>query len=417
MAKDDVVDVGFMNEAITWANACHPNKPSIPRVGAIIVVGGKVLGRGRRGTGDVGDDQHAELNALNQVEDKSALAGATLYTTLEPCTPPVRSKPLESCTELILQHRIQKVFVGMLDPNQGVTGKGLWRLQDAGVEVALFPHRLSQEVRAQNAAFIRSQQTLCATIISPRDGDELRTYESGGKYAVRFKSSNPPGSNTYLLIYKGGSYWPAAGPFREIESGVWEIDAQFGSTGDHVLQLVTAGDLAEALIRYYRKITAQNASRREKLRGKVDSSILGGDYPGIEMNGLPKGFQLEASVAVSVVYKVRLVASHANPTTISRGKAVTITYEIECSENVPSGIWLGASFRDKGDRLFFNTNEDKAVPIAKGLQTCERVFTIPIDAPLGEQMLDASVWRGIVGHSEKSKWIAGGPPMPIIVTK
>ena len=414
---EDSLDVRFMEETITWANACQPKKPAIPKVGAIIAVGKEVLGRGRRGTGDIGDDQHAELNALNQVMDKSALAGATLYTTLEPCTPPVRSKPLESCTELILQHRIQKVFVGMLDPNQGVTGKGLWRLQDAGVEVALFPHRLSQEVRAQNAAFIRSQQTLCATIISPRDGDELRTYESGGKYAVRFKASNPPGPSTYLLMYKSGSYWPAAGPFREVESGVWEIDAQFGSTGDQVIQLVTAGDLAEALIRYYRKITAQNVNRREKLRGKVEPSILGGDYPGIEMNGLPKGFQLDASVAVTVVYKVRLVASSANPTTISRGKALTIKYEIECSENVPKGIWLGASFRDTTGKLFFNTKEDKAVPIAQGLHAYERIFTVANVAPLGEQMLDASVWRGVVGDSQQSKWIAGGPPIPIMVTK
>lgn len=413
---EDNLDARFMREAITWASACHPKKSSIPKVGAIIAVREKVLGRGRRGTGEMGDDQHAEFNALGQIADKSALAGATLYTTLEPCTPPVRSKPLESCTELILQHEIGKVFVGMLDPNQGVTGKGLWRLQDAGVEVALFPHGLSQEVRAQNAAFIRSQQTLCAAIISPRDGDELRTYESGGKYAVRFKSSNPPGSNTYLLIYRGGSYWPASGPFREVEPGVWEIDAQFGSTGDHVLQLVTAGDLAEALVRYYRKITAQNVNRREKLRGKVDASALGGDYPGIEMNGLPKGFQLEASVAVTVVYKVRLVASSAYPTTISRGKTLTIKYDIECSENVPGGIWLGASFRDKANNLFFNKSEDKAVSITKGRATYERVFTIGSNAPLGDQLLDTSVWRGVVGHSEKSKWIAGGPPIPIVVT-
>jgi|ERR1022692_1430897 pyrimidine deaminase RibD-like protein len=114
-----------------------------------------------RGTGREDDDEHAEWDALEKVRDKSALAGATLYTTLEPCTPPVRSKPLECCTELVLQHQIKRVFVGMLDPNQGVTGKGLLRLQEAGVEVALFPHDLSAAIRAENAAFIRSQQTLC----------------------------------------------------------------------------------------------------------------------------------------------------------------------------------------------------------------------------------------------------------------
>jgi pyrimidine deaminase RibD-like protein len=48
---------------------------------------------------------------------------------------------------LIIQYQIRQVFVGVLDPNQGVTGKGLLRLQEAGVEVALFPHDLCKEIR------------------------------------------------------------------------------------------------------------------------------------------------------------------------------------------------------------------------------------------------------------------------------
>lgn len=416
MTQQDL-DLKFMKEAIEWAADCQPIKPTIPKVGAIIAVGDKILGRGRRGTGKEGDDEHAEWHALEQVKDKSILAKSTLYTTLEPCTPPVRRKSLECCTELILQHQIKRVFVGILDPNQSVTGKGLYRLQEAGVEVALFSHELSREIRAQNAVFIRSQQTLCATIVSPKENEELRTFESEGRYAVRFRASNPPNSQTYLLIYKGGLYWPQEGPFREVDQKTWEIDAHFGETGDFTLQLVTAGDLAQALIRYYRKVTAANRRRRENLRGKIDPSLLGGDYPGIEMNGLPKSFQLEASVKVAVAYKFRLVSRSGHPTTISRGKSLRIEYEIECSENVPSGIWLGASFRDKANRLFFNTHEDKAVEITKGLQKYERTLTIDKDATLGEHMLDVSVWRGVVGNSEKSRWIAGGPAIPITVTE
>src|SRR5205823_3879520 len=113
----------------------------------------------------------AEWQAIHMVEDKSRLAKATLYTTLEPCTKEVRSKPLESCTELIRQHQIQRVFIGILDPNQGVTGKGLWSLQEVGAEVALFPHDLSSKIRALNAAFIRSQQTLGAVVVSPTEGE------------------------------------------------------------------------------------------------------------------------------------------------------------------------------------------------------------------------------------------------------
>jgi hypothetical protein len=182
---------------------------------------------------------------------------------------------------------------------------------------------------AINAAFIRSQQTLCATIVSPTNGQELRTYDSRGKHAVRFKSRNPPGPSTYLFIYTGGLYWPQSGPFRQVEQGLWEIDAHFGGTGDYALQLVTASELGNSLVRYYRKVVQQNRDRRERLRlklqGEIDLSILGGDHPGIEMNGLLKGLQLEASVAVKVVPKVSLLAAFVEPSTICRGKTLTIT--------------------------------------------------------------------------------------------
>jgi pyrimidine deaminase RibD-like protein len=88
-------DLKFMKEAIKWADGCHPRKPSIPKVGAIIVAGDTPLGRGRRGTGEEGDGNHAEWRAIADVANKTDLAGATLYTTLEPCTKEVRSNPLE----------------------------------------------------------------------------------------------------------------------------------------------------------------------------------------------------------------------------------------------------------------------------------------------------------------------------------
>jgi pyrimidine deaminase RibD-like protein len=247
-------DLGFMKEAIKWADDCHPIRESVPKVGAIIAKGGKVIGHGRRGTDRAGDGRHAEEDAINQVADKSKLAGATLYTTLEPCTPDVRRNPLKCCTELIRRYRIKKVFIGILDPNQGVTGKGLWRLQDTGVEVELFPPQLSEEVRIQNADFIRSQQELGAAILTPKDGDVLRTYETGGKHPVELTCTNSPGNDTYLLTYRDGRYWPQPGQLREIRPGVWGTVAHFGSIGNHDLYIVTADDLGNTLIRYYRKV-------------------------------------------------------------------------------------------------------------------------------------------------------------------
>jgi pyrimidine deaminase RibD-like protein len=296
-------DKKFMNEAITWANGCKPKEPAIPKVGAIIVTGGKAIGRGRRGTGQEGDDQHAEWHAIEAVEDKSLLPQATLFTTLEPCTPEVRSKPLECCTHLILQHKIKRVVIGILDPNQGVTGKGLWRLQNENVEVELFPHELAQQIRSINADFIRTQQTFGVTILSPANGSVLETFKTEGKHAVRFKSLNPPTDDNYLLSFNNGLCWPQPGPFRQVEGNVWEIDAYFGSPGDHTLQLVTSTDLGNVLIGYYRKIVLLNVARRKRLTSMFSNEVakqLWGGYPGIDMNGLPKGIRLEASVSVTI---------------------------------------------------------------------------------------------------------------------
>src|ERR1700722_13403733 len=136
---------------------------------------------------------------------------------------------------------------------------------------------------------------------------------------IRFDSSA-----TILLVRTHIYFYTMAdrsGPnlvlFPEVGQVIWETGAHFGSTGNYTLQLVTAGDLGSALIRYYRKVTQHNRDRRErlreKLRGEIDLSILGGDYPGIDMNGLLKGFQLEASVGVRVVPKISLLATTATP--------------------------------------------------------------------------------------------------------
>lgn len=243
----------YMQQAVDLADKCDPIRDDIPRVGAIIVADGKVIGHGWRGKGG-DDDDHAEHRAIHSVtdEDLGKLSGATLYTTLEPCTPEVRSKGEECCIKLIEQFRIKKVFVGIVDPNQGVTGKGLLRLQELNVEFGVFPHDLRQRILSQNAKFFRSQETLGAVIVSPQPNEVIRIFESGDTVPIRFSAKKKPAfDRTHLIVSQGQKHWPQPNSFRHVEGSTWEVDANFGGIGDYQVRLVTATDLGNILISYF----------------------------------------------------------------------------------------------------------------------------------------------------------------------
>lgn len=98
-----------------------------PMVGCVIVKDGRIIGEGWH---EQCGGLHAERNALkNCTEDP---AGADLYVTLEPCCHWGRTPP---CTDAIVEHKIGRVWVGCLDPNPLVAGKGAQILRDAGIPV------------------------------------------------------------------------------------------------------------------------------------------------------------------------------------------------------------------------------------------------------------------------------------------
>jgi len=108
----------------------HPNPP----VGAVVLRGERVLGRGfTRPPGGA----HAEIVALERARRRHgarALRGATLAVTLEPCAHHGRTGP---CVDAILEAGIRRVHVGHRDPSSWTGGKGLRKLRAAGLEVSL----------------------------------------------------------------------------------------------------------------------------------------------------------------------------------------------------------------------------------------------------------------------------------------
>ena len=123
----------------------HPN----PNVGCVIVKDGNIVGEGfhlRAG------EPHAEVHALRMAGENAR--GATAYVTLEPCSHHGRTPP---CCEALIAAGVSRVVAAMQDPNPQVAGRGLYRLQQEGVEVS---HGLMMsEAEALNKGFLKRMRT------------------------------------------------------------------------------------------------------------------------------------------------------------------------------------------------------------------------------------------------------------------
>lgn len=123
----------------------HPN----PNVGCVIVKDGEIVGEGfhyRAG------EPHAEVHALRMAGEKAQ--GATAYVTLEPCSHHGRTPP---CCEALIAAGVSRVVAAMQDPNPQVAGRGLYRLQQEGVDVS---HGLMMnEAEALNKGFLKRMRT------------------------------------------------------------------------------------------------------------------------------------------------------------------------------------------------------------------------------------------------------------------
>src|SRR6267378_2337764 len=128
----------------------EPDGRPHPKVGAVVVKNGKLLSTAYRGERS---ENHAEYIALEKKLTDEAIAGSTVYTTLEPCT--TRNHPKIPCAERLIEHNVGRVVIGMLDPDERISGRGLRRLRKAGIATDLFPPDLMMEVEEMNRDFIQ----------------------------------------------------------------------------------------------------------------------------------------------------------------------------------------------------------------------------------------------------------------------
>ncbi|HZW65757.1 MAG TPA: bifunctional diaminohydroxyphosphoribosylaminopyrimidine deaminase/5-amino-6-(5-phosphoribosylamino)uracil reductase RibD [Hanamia sp.] len=142
----------YMSRCIQLAKLGAGNVAPNPMVGGVLVYENKIIGEGyhqRFG------EAHAEVNCINNVaeENKSLIEKSTMYVSLEPCAHHGKTPP---CSDLIIQKKIKKVIVGCQDIFKEVAGKGIEKLENAGVEV--ITGVLEHECRDLNRRFFTFHQ-------------------------------------------------------------------------------------------------------------------------------------------------------------------------------------------------------------------------------------------------------------------
>jgi diaminohydroxyphosphoribosylaminopyrimidine deaminase/5-amino-6-(5-phosphoribosylamino)uracil reductase len=123
-------DENYMQRCIDLAAQGIGNTAPNPMVGAVVVYQGAIIGEGYHHRAG---EPHAEVNAINAVQNPSLLPLSTLYVNLEPCAHCGKTPP---CADLIVEKKIPRVVIGSSDPFPQVAGRGIQKLVNAGIEVS-----------------------------------------------------------------------------------------------------------------------------------------------------------------------------------------------------------------------------------------------------------------------------------------
>ena len=294
-----------MELAIHMAEQCRPdNKAKTPHVGAVIALEGEGLNE-VHAFASRGKDDHAEQLALDQLPLDLHRARTIVYTTLEPCTKDVRRTQSRPCAKRLVDHHVKKVVVGILDPNQGVCGKGVLQLQEANIEVELFPHEMAKRITVLNQDFIYAQQGYGIEITYPKQDEAVvmsKTTVTEIKLKGTWNRRTQQQDRLYAITGGGGRWWPQDELYAASDDE-WTAKVWVRRAGRHTASIVRANELGNALMQYYWRMAEVHEGWKREIRDKLGDQtyeLKGGLYYPIPMSDLPKGLDEEARVSFVV---------------------------------------------------------------------------------------------------------------------
>ncbi|HEV7886241.1 MAG TPA: bifunctional diaminohydroxyphosphoribosylaminopyrimidine deaminase/5-amino-6-(5-phosphoribosylamino)uracil reductase RibD [Acidimicrobiales bacterium] len=196
-------DEACMRRAVELAASVRAATSPNPWVGCVIDASGERFEGATRPPGG----PHAEVVALQQAGERAR--GATLYTTLEPCSHHGRTPP---CADAVIAAGIGRVVVGIEDPDPLVAGQGVARLREAGIDVAVGVG--ADEVQAQLAPYLKHRRTgrpwVVLKLAASLDG---RTAAPDG--ASRWITSEPARTDAHRLRAESDAVLVGAGTVRQ----------------------------------------------------------------------------------------------------------------------------------------------------------------------------------------------------------
>ena len=199
-----------MNRCIELAKSAQGNTSPNPLVGCVILdKDGNIISEGFH---EKYGQNHAERNALLKLDNAK---GCTLIVNLEPCSHYGKTPP---CADLIIEKGIKTVVYGMQDPNPIVSGRGLQKLKDAGIEV--IGPVLEDKCKKLNEIFIKNQtqhKTFAAIKTATTIDGKISTTSGDSKWITSDSARNEVRSlrNIYDAILTSSSTVIADNPTME----------------------------------------------------------------------------------------------------------------------------------------------------------------------------------------------------------